>query len=47
MDKIIKDVRNIFKIKKKNKITKGRIIRDIRSLFEFEEKKTLQTNRGW
>lgn len=47
MDKIIKDVRNIFKIKKEKKIIKGRIIRDTRSLFEFEEKKTLQTNRGW
>ena len=32
----IKDVRNLFRLKKENKTTKNRIITDVRNLFEHE-----------
>ena len=34
---MIKDVRNIFRLKKENKAIKDRINRGIRNLFEHEE----------
>ena len=34
---MIKDVRNIFRLKKENKAIQDRINRDIRNLFEHEE----------
>ena len=34
---MIKDVRNIFRLKKENKAIKDRINRDIRNLLEHEE----------
>ena len=36
-NKIIKDVRNLFRLKKKNEAIKDKIINDIRNLFEHEE----------
>ena len=33
-DTTVKDIINIFRLKKENETTKGRIIRDIRNLFE-------------
>ena len=33
-DKIIKNVRNLFRLKKENEAIKNRIIRDIKNLFE-------------
>ena len=33
----IKDIRNLFKIKKETKAMKDRILRDIQNLFEHEE----------
>ena len=36
-EKIIKDLRNLFRLKKENKVMKGRRPRDIRNLFEHEE----------
>ena len=35
-DNIIKDIRNIFRLKNENEAIKGRIIRDIRNSFELE-----------
>ena len=34
----IKDIRNLFRLQKKNKAIKDRILRDIKNLFEHEEK---------
>ena len=34
---IIKDMRNIFTLKKENKAIKDRIVRDIRNLFKHKE----------
>ena len=36
-DNVIKDIRNLFKLKKENKAIKCKVIRDIRNLFEHEE----------
>ena len=36
-DKIIKNIKNLFKLEKPNQAIKDRIIKDIRSLFEHEE----------
>ena len=36
-DTTIKDIRNLFRLKKENKAIKARIIRDISKLFEHEE----------
>ena len=36
-ENIIRDVRNLFRLKKENEAIKDRIIRDIRNLFEHEE----------
>ena len=36
---MIKNVRNLFKLKQENEETKDRIIKDIRTLFEQEEEK--------
>ena len=36
-DNVIKDIRNLFKLKKENKAIKCKVIRDIRKLFEHEE----------
>ena len=36
-DNIIKDVRNLFRLKKENEGIKDRILRDIRNLFEQEK----------
>ena len=36
---IIKNIRNLFKLKKENNTIKDRIIRDIRTLFEQQEEK--------
>ena len=36
-DNVIKDIRNLFKVKKGNKAIKCKVIRDIRNLFEHEE----------
>ena len=36
-EKIIKDIRNLFRIEKETKTVKGRILRDIKNLFEYEE----------
>ena len=36
-DNIIKDIRNLFKLKKENKAIKYKVIRDIRYLVEHEE----------
>ena len=36
-DNVIKDIRNLFKMKKENKEIKFKVIRDIRNLFEHEE----------
>ena len=33
----IKDIRNLFKLKKETKAMKDRILRDIQNLFEHEE----------
>ena len=35
-DNIIKDIRNIFRLKNENEAIKGRIIRDIRNSFELK-----------
>ena len=37
-DTTVKDIRNIFRLKKENKAIKNRIIRDSRNLFNKEEK---------
>ena len=37
--KTIKDVRNLFRLKKENKVIKDRILRDIRNLFKHREEK--------
>ena len=34
---IIKDIRNLFRLKKETKAIKDRILRDIKNLFEHEE----------
>ena len=39
-DIAIKDVRNLFRLKKENTVIKDRILRDIRNLFGHEEVKT-------
>ena len=47
---MIKDVRNIFRLKKENKPIKDRIIRDIRNLFEHEEEdqyKSVRVGNVW
>ena len=36
-DNIIKNVKNLFRLKKENKAIKNRIVRDIRNLVEHEE----------
>ena len=52
-ENIIKDVRNIFRLKKRKKEKKAikfRIFRDIRNLFHLEEKdyyKTVRENNFW
>ena len=38
---IIKNIRNLFKLKKENNTIKDRIIRDIRTLFEQQEEKDI------
>ena len=43
-EKIITNVRNIFKLKRENKAIKDRIIRDIRNLLS---KKKIITNKSW
>ena len=37
-DAAIKDIRNLFRLKKENEAIKCRVIRDIRNLFEHDEK---------
>ena len=47
---IIKDVRNLFTLKKQNKAIKNRIISDIRNLFEHEEEdyyKPVRVDNFW
>ena len=44
MEKIVKDIRNLFRQKKKSKETKAikdRILRDIKNLFEHEKKEEI------
>ena len=36
-EKIIKDIRNLLRLKKETKAIKDRILRDIKNLFEHEE----------
>ena len=45
---IIKNVRNLFKLKKENEAIKDRMIRDIRTLIEKEEKdKPMRVGNFW
>ena len=37
-DKILRDIRNFFRLKKENEVLKNIIFRDIRNLFDHEEK---------
>ena len=37
-DAAIKDIRNLFRLKKENEAIKCKVIRDIRNLFEHDEK---------
>ena len=37
-DAAIKDIRNLFRLKKENEVIKCSVIRDIRNLFEHDEK---------
>ena len=50
-EKIIKDLRNLFRLKKENKVMKGRRPRDIRNLFEHEEEenyyKPVKVGKFW
>ena len=48
-ENIIKNIRNLFKLKKENQAIKDRIIRDIKSLFEKEEDydKTIREGNAW
>ena len=34
----MRDIRNLFRLKKENQAIKGRLIRDVRNLFQYEEK---------
>ena len=36
-DSTIKDIRNLFRLRKENEVIKDRVIRDIRNLFEYEK----------
>ena len=49
-DKIIKNIKNLFKLEKPNQAIKDRIIKDIRSLFEHEEedcRKPVRVRNFW
>ena len=37
--KVIKDVKNIFRLEKESRAIKGRILRNIKNIFEHENKK--------
>ena len=37
VEKIIKDIRNLFRLKKETKAIKDKILRDVRNLFEHEQ----------
>ena len=37
--KVIKDVKNIFRLEKETRAIKGRILRNIKNIFEHENKK--------
>ena len=39
--KIIKDIRNRFRLKKETKEIQNRILRDIKNLFEYEKRRKL------
>ena len=48
----IKDIRNLFRLKKENEAIKDKIIRDIRSLFELENEeqdydKPVRVGNSW
>ena len=50
--KIIKDIRNLFRLKKETKAIKNRILRDIKYLFEHEKEeenyyKPVRVNTFW
>ena len=45
-ENVIKDIRNLFKLKKENEATKDRVIKDIRNLFEHEEEDYYQPVRA-
>ena len=36
-ESIVKDIRNLFRLKKENKALRGRVLRDIRKLFKHKE----------
>ena len=44
-EKMIKNIRNLFSLKKENKAIKSRMIRDIRELFEKKTIITKQTSK--
>ena len=49
-DGAIKDIRNLFRLKKENKVIKDRNLRDIRNLFEHEGEnyyKPLRVSNFW
>ena len=48
--KIIKNIKNLSKLQKENKVVKGRIIRDIKTLFEQQEEdyyKLVKVGKFW
>ena len=44
-ESIIKDIRNLFRLKKETKAIKYRILRDIKNFFEHEKKKKIVINQ--
>ena len=48
---VIKDIRNLFRLRKENEANKNIVIKDIRNLFEYEEEqnyyKPLRVGNFW
>ena len=44
-EKIIKDIENLFRIKKENKGSKDVVLRSIKNLFEYKKKKKIIINQ--
>ena len=44
---MIKNTKNLFKIKKESKAIKDKIISDIRHFLELEKWRLLQANKSW